>query len=221
AVLVVLGHPERVARDDVELAAGALDLQIGVGVVAEQRRSAPAPDLLRHGRELVVCIVVRPGQPVECRGLELGQAAEGRPGKGQPERSGRAGLEQAGARDAAFVDAHVSPSCRECVTGSCTASSGSHQSVTSWSGFRARSPTCSRPKSDASTGASTPSQATATRVWLPRNEVWRTRPFSPSRGSVEMWIDSGRTINTEPLDEPSMKFDSPMKSATKRDVGRG
>ena len=39
-VLVVLRHPERVARDDVELAAGLLDLQVRVGVVAEQRRPA-------------------------------------------------------------------------------------------------------------------------------------------------------------------------------------
>src|SRR5581483_9492231 len=118
----------------------------------------------RNRGELVVGVVVRPRQPVESRALEPADGAEGGPGHRQPDRSGGAGLEQAGTGDAPFVDAHVFSSSGGRVAGSGTASSGSHQSVTSWSSCRLRSAVRSRPKSEARTGVSRPSHATATLV---------------------------------------------------------
>ena len=107
AVLVVLRDPERVARHDVELAAGLLDLQIGVGVVGEQRR--PALDLrgLVHGRELVVRVVVRPRQQVERGAPEPHAPPEGGPGERQAERTRRPGLQEVGTAERPVEDGHV------------------------------------------------------------------------------------------------------------------
>src|SRR5581483_6450914 len=89
------------------------------------------------------------------------------------------------------------------------------------------------------TGASDDGDSTATRTWLPRNDVWTTRP-AIARSPPPSLIASGLTISvaapvrppphatrlpsassaTSPVTFAWKKFESPMKSATNRDVGR-
>ena len=73
--LVVVGHPQGVAGDQVDLAADLLDLGVGVDVVAEAGDVGLDPDVGRDLVHLGLVPVVAPGQPVE---------RAGRPGRAPP-----------------------------------------------------------------------------------------------------------------------------------------
>ena len=95
ARLEVVGYPQGVARDHVDLAADLLDLGIGVDVVAEQRRVDL--DVVRRGDgvDLGLVPVVTPGHPVERSGRGGGRGGGRRSGS----RTGRAGGRRSGRRD--------------------------------------------------------------------------------------------------------------------------
>ena len=80
----------------------------------------------------------------------------------------------------------------------------------------------SLPWTSASTGSLQASQRTAdARVVAEEralDDLSADQPSPAARSSAEMRIASGRTITTPSASE--MKFDSPMKSATKRERGR-